>query len=78
MSNIQATQIADDKEFGKILRLLRIEAGLTLSDAANHIGCSHMHLSYVERNNYNSRMSLSELCKLLALYGRVITLEEKG
>lgn len=75
MSNIQASRIDSGRELGKMLRLMRNEAGLTLSDAATAIGRSHMTMSYIERNGYNSRLSLDELCKLLALYGRVITLE---
>lgn len=74
MSNIDGLHITNGTHLGNVLKLLRIEAGMSLREAAQATEISFTRLSNVEHNERHSRLSLDELCKLVAGYGREISL----
>lgn len=74
MSNVDASHITSGPSFGRILRLLRTESGWSLRKAEAMTGISYTRLCNLEHNKSSAHLSLDELCRLAAAYGREISL----
>lgn len=78
MSTITTTHASNGKDLATLLRLLRQEADLTLEEVAKQAGMSYYRLSRIERSRNGARLTLEELCRLIAVFERCRLVIEVG